>query len=588
MDLTPEQIEKLKAFGLTQKEKLAQMGEDFKERTAHYQAAVYTCHATSCHSGGADDVLTAFREALELAGLSDVVRVVATGCMGLCAAGPLARIEIKGQKPFLYKEVKADMAQLIVAQHIIPALRDKEASLNLSQQLKSKELSLDLPFFTKQKRVVLEHLGHSDPEDLGEYVANGGYSALRKVLTTMTPQQVIEEIKKSGLRGRGGAGFPTGVKWEMLAKAPLKDGEKFIVCNGDEGDPGAYMDSCILGGGSHAVLEGMLIAAYATGATEGWFYVRAEYPLALARVELAIKQAKKAGILGNYIFGTDFCFNAELRYGAGAFVCGEETALLASIEGNRGTPRPRPPYPVEKGLFEKPTIINNVETWANIAPIINHGAEWFSSMGTETSKGTKVFALTGKVKHSGLVEVPMGTTVGEMVHDIGGGTSSGKPFKAVQTGGPSGGVIPAAELNLQLCYECLKKAGSMMGSGGMIVMDSADSMVEIAKFYLSFTVDESCGKCVPCRLGGYQMLQLLTKIADGKGTLKDMDKIKEIGRAMQKGALCALGQTAPNPVLSTMKYFEEEYTALLQPEPEEKPVTSCQVASPLMKGEKNG
>ena len=446
-----------------------------------------------------------------------------------------------------------------------------------------KELSLKLPFFTKQKRVVLEHLGHSDPEDLGEYVANGGYKALMHVLENMTPQQVIEEIKKSGLRGRGGGGFSTGMKWELLAKAPLVDGEKFVICNGDEGDPGAYMDSCILGGGAHSVLEGMMIAAYATGATSGWFYVRAEYPLALERVELAIKQAKKAGILGRNIFGSDFSFMADLRYGAGAFVCGEETALMASLEGRRGTPHPRPPYPTEKGLFDKPSIINNVETFANVPKILTHGADWFASMGTETSKGTKVFALTGKVHHSGLVEVPMGTTLNEMVNEIGGGTSSGKPFKAVQTGGPSGGVIPASKLDLQLCYECLKNVGSMMGSGGMIVMDEADSMVEIAKFYLSFTVDESCGKCAPCRLGGYQMLQLLKKIAAGLGSQADMDKIHEIASAMQKAALCALGQTAPNPVLSTMRFFPEEYEALLLDTPTDKTKKQCYVVSEVDK-----
>ena len=465
----------------------------------------------------------------------------------------------------------------------MPALEHPERELKLSKRLMDKELSLKLPFFTKQRRVVLEHLGHSDPEDLGEYVANGGYKALMHVLENMTPGQVIEEIKKSGLRGRGGGGFSTGMKWELLAKAPLVDGEKFVICNGDEGDPGAYMDSCILGGGAHGVLEGMMIAAYATGATSGWFYVRAEYPLALERVELAIKQAKKAGILGRNIFGSDFSFMADLRYGAGAFVCGEETALMASLEGRRGTPHPRPPYPTEKGLFDKPSIINNVETFANVPKILTHGADWFGSMGTETSKGTKVFALTGKVHHSGLVEVPMGTTLNEMVNEIGGGTSSGKLFKAVQTGGPSGGVIPASKLDLQLCYECLKNVGSMMGSGGMIVMDETDSMVEIAKFYLSFTVDESCGKCAPCRLGGYQMLQLLKKIAAGLGSQVDMDKIHEIASAMQKAALCALGQTAPNPVLSTMRFFPEEYEALLLDTPIDKTKKQCYVVSEVDK-----
>lgn len=583
VELTAEQIEKLRALGKTQKANLLKAGDDFLAKKAGYIASIYTCNATGCHSGGAENVINAFKESLEIFGLADKVRMVATGCMGLCAKGPLARIEINRREPFLYKEVDGDIARLIVSEHIVPALEHPERELKLSKRLMDKELSLKLPFFTKQRRVVLEHLGHSDPEDLGEYVANGGYKALMHVLENMTPQQVIEEIKKSGLRGRGGGGFSTGMKWELLAKAPLIDGEKFVICNGDEGDPGAYMDSCILGGGAHGVLEGMMIAAYATGATSGWFYVRAEYPLALERVELAIKQAKKAGILGRNIFGSDFSFMADLRYGAGAFVCGEETALMASLEGRRGTPHPRPPYPTEKGLFDKPSIINNVETFANVPKILTHGADWFASMGTETSKGTKVFALTGKVHHSGLVEVPMGTTLNEMVNEIGGGTSSGRPFKAVQTGGPSGGVIPASKLDLQLCYECLKNVSSMMGSGGMIVMDETDSMVEIAKFYLSFTVDESCGKCAPCRLGGYQMLQLLKKIAAGLGSQVDMDKIHEIASAMQKAALCALGQTAPNPVLSTMRFFPEEYEALLLDTPMDKTKKQCYVVSEVDK-----
>ncbi len=564
VELTQEQIEKLKQLGRTQKENLLKLGEEFVQNHKKYIASIYTCNATGCHSGGAGNVIDAFKESLETFGLQDKVRMVATGCMGLCACGPLARVEIKGRDPFLYQQVTPDIARLIVSEHIVPTLKkDPSEPLKLSTYLKNKELSLNLPFFTKQKKVVLKNLGHSDPEDLGEYVAEGGYQALMKCLE-MKPEEVIQIIKDSGLRGRGGAGFPTGVKWEMLAKAPLVDGEKFVVCNGDEGDPGAYMDSCILGGGAHQVLEGMMIAAYATGATSGWFYIRAEYPLALQRVELAIKQAKKYGILGRRIFGSDFDFMAELRYGAGAFVCGEETALLESLEGKRGTPHPRPPYPTQKGLFGKPTAINNVETLANIAPIILHGPKWFQKMGTKTSKGTKVFALTGKVQHSGLVEVPMGTKVSEMVNEIGGGTSSGKPFKAVQTGGPSGGVIPASHLDLPLCYEELKKIGSMMGSGGMIVMDYDDSMVEIAKFYLNFTVDESCGKCAPCRIGGYQMLQLVKKIADKRGSAADLEKIKEIGSAMKRGALCGLGQTAPNPVLSTIKFFKEEYDALIQ------------------------
>ena len=579
-ELTQEQIEKLKALGRTQKENLLKLGEEFKEKVKKFKAAIYTCNATSCHSGGASNVLDAFKESLAAAGLEADVRLVCTGCMGLCASGPLARVEIKGKKPVLYQHVTADMARLIVAEHVAPALKT-EGEVNTSDYLKKQELSLDLPFFTKQRKIVLRLLGHSDPEDLGEYIANGGYQGLMKALT-MKPEEVLDIIKRSGLRGRGGGGFPTGTKWEMLSKSPLVDGEKFMICNGDEGDPGAYMDSCILGGGSHAVLEGMMIGAYATGATSGWFYIRAEYPLAIQRMELAIKQAKRYGILGRNIFGTDFNFMADIRYGAGAFVCGEETALMSSVEGKRGTPRPRPPFPTQKGLFQKPTAINNVETLANIGPIMVNGPEWFSEVGTATSKGTKVFAITGKVKHSGLVEVPMGTTVGEMVNDIGGGTSSGKPFKAVQTGGPSGGVIPASELHMPLCYEELKKIGSMMGSGGMIIMDQDDSMVEIAKFYLGFTVDESCGKCAPCRIGGYQMLQLMKKIADGKGTKADVAKIKEIGNAMRKASLCGLGQTAPNPVLSTMKFFKNEYDALLvdgnEPDaPAEKEINACNI-----------
>ncbi len=580
VELSQEQIEKLKALGRTQKENLIKMGEDFKEKVKNFKASIYTCNATSCHSGGAASVLDAFRESLAATGLESDVRVVCTGCMGLCASGPLARVEIKGKKPVLYQHVTPDMARVIVSEHVVPALKT-EGEIKTSDYLKKQELSLDLPFFTKQRKIVLRLLGHSDPEDLGEYIANGGYQGLMKALT-MKPEEVLDIIKKSGLRGRGGGGFPTGTKWEMLAKSPLVDGEKFMICNGDEGDPGAYMDSCILGGGSHAVLEGMMIGAYATGATSGWFYIRAEYPLAIQRMELAIKQAKRYGILGRNIFGTDFNFMADIRYGAGAFVCGEETALMSSVEGKRGTPRPRPPFPTQKGLFQKPTAINNVETLANVGPIMVNGPEWFSEVGTATSKGTKVFAITGKVKHSGLVEVPMGTTVGEMVNDIGGGTSSGKPFKAVQTGGPSGGVIPASELHMPLCYEELKKIGSMMGSGGMIVMDQDDSMVEIAKFYLGFTVDESCGKCAPCRIGGYQMLQLMKKIADGKGTKADVAKIKEIGNAMKKASLCGLGQTAPNPVLSTMKFFKNEYDALLidgnEPDaPAEKEVKACNI-----------
>ena len=419
-------------------------------------------------------------------------------------------------------------------------------------------LSLELPFFTKQEKVVLKDAGNLDPEDIQEYIAHGGYLALEKVLKTMTPEQVVQEIKKSGLRGRGGGGFSTGMKWELAAKVKT-DGDKFIICNGDEGDPGAYMDRSILEGNPHAVIEGMMIAAYAIGATEGWFYVRAEYPLAVERLEKAIKACKKTRLLGNNIMGTDFSFNIDIRLGAGAFVCGEETALIRSIEGNRGTPRPRPPYPTDKGLWGKPSCVNNVETLGNVAPIILKGADWFASFGTETSKGTKVFALTGQVEHSGLIEVPMGTTINEIVNEIGGGVPNGKKLKAVQTGGPSGGVIPVEYMDLPVCYEELKKVGSIMGSGGMIVMDDTSNMVNIANFYLDFTVDESCGKCAPCRIGGKQMLLLLEKINKGKGSKQDIEDLRRIATAMQKASLCGLGQTAPNPVLSTLRFFENEY-----------------------------
>ena len=451
------------------------------------------------------------------------------------------------------------IGRLVITEHVVPALNLPEGEVfEVPEFLAQHVLSLDLPFFTKQEKVVLRDAGHMDPEDIQEYIARGGYLALEKVLKTMKPEDVVAEIKKSGLRGRGGGGFSTGMKWELAAKVPTID-EKFIICNGDEGDPGAYMDRSILEGDPHSVIEGMMIAAYAIGATEGWFYVRAEYPLAVERLEKAIKACKKTRLLGNNIMGTDFNFNIEIRLGAGAFVCGEETALIHSIEGKRGTPRPRPPYPTNKGLWDKPSCVNNVETLANVPKIILKGADWFASFGTETSKGTKVFALTGQVEHSGLIEVPMGTTINEIVNEIGGGVPNGKKLKAVQTGGPSGGVIPAEKMDLPVCYEELKKVGSIMGSGGMIVMDDTSNMVNIANFYLDFTVDESCGKCAPCRIGGKQMLLLLEKINKGKGTKQDLADLKRIATAMQKASLCGLGQTAPNPVLSTLKFFENEY-----------------------------
>ena len=532
-----------------------------------FQCSIYCCHSTGCKSSGSDDLIDLIKQAIVDHGIEDKVRIVATGCMGLCAQGPLIRVEIKGQKDVLYKRLEPLVARLIITEHVVPALKLAEGEVfELPEFLAQHVLSLDLPFFTKQEKVVLKDAGRLDPEDIHEYIAHGGYLALEKVLKTMTPQEVVEVIKKSGLRGRGGGGFSTGMKWELASKVPTVD-EKFIICNGDEGDPGAYMDRSILEGDPHAVIEGMMIAAYAIGATDGWFYVRAEYPLAVERLEKAIKACKKNRLLGNNIMGTDFCFNIDVRLGAGAFVCGEETALIHSIEGKRGTPRP--PYPTNKGLWDKPSCVNNVETLGNIAKIILKGPEWFASFGTETSKGTKVFALTGQVEHSGLIEVPMGTTINEIVNEIGGGVPNGKKLKAVQTGGPSGGVIPAEHMDLPVCYEELKKVGSIMGSGGMIVMDDSSNMVNIANFYLDFTVDESCGKCAPCRIGGKQMLLLLEKINKGKGTKQDLEDLKRVAQAMQKASLCGLGQTAPNPVLSTLRFFENEYLEKLVDTPKQ-------------------
>lgn len=518
---------------------------------------IYCCHSTGCKSSGSDDILDLIKNFIAEKQIEDKIRVVATGCMGLCAQGPLIRVEIKGQKDALFKRIDLPAVREILEKYVLPAI-SATGEFKVPADLQKYVLSLDLPFFTKQEKVVLKNAGHMDPEDIAEYMARGGYLALEKALKNMTPAEVVDEIKKSGLRGRGGGGFSTGMKWELAAKVPTVD-EKFIICNGDEGDPGAYMDRSILEGDPHAVIEGMMIAAYAIGATEGWFYVRAEYPLAVERLEKAIKACKKNRLLGNNIMGTDFCFNVDIRLGAGAFVCGEETALIHSIEGARGTPRPRPPYPTNKGLWDKPSCVNNVETLANVAKILLKGADWFSSFGTETSKGTKVFALTGQVEHSGLIEVPMGTTIHEIVNEIGGGVPNGKKLKAVQTGGPSGGVIPEEYMEMPVCYEELKKVGSIMGSGGMIVIDDTSDMVSLAKFYLDFTVDESCGKCAPCRIGGKQMLTLLDKINKGKGNKKDLQQLRRIAAAMQKASLCGLGQTAPNPVLSTLKFYESEY-----------------------------
>ena len=526
-----------------------------------FKARLFVCASTGCIASGCKSVMAAVTAGLKGHGLDKDVQIVPTGCMGLCSHGPLIRAEVKDQAPILYVEMDEMLARLMVAEHLEPAIKRPDTFEGVPDFLMSHTLSLDTPFFTDQVKVVLANSGKIVPESIDDYIADGGYQALERVLTTMKPEDVVKEILASGLRGRGGGGFPTGKKWELTSK--IQAAEKFMICNGDEGDPGAYMDRSILEGNPHAVIEGMLIAGYAIGATSGWFYVRAEYPLAVERLDKALKAARRYNLLGKDILGSGWNMDMDIRLGAGAFVCGEETALIASIEGKRGNPTPRPPYPSVKGLWDMPSCVNNVETLANVPTIITRGGSWFASMGTATSKGTKVFALTGKVNHSGLIEVPMGISLRRIVESIGGGTATGKGVKAVQTGGPSGGVIPAKELDLPVCYEELKKLGSIMGSGGMIVMDEDDDMVDIAKFYLGFTVDESCGKCAPCRIGGKQLLLLMEKIADGKANAADLDTLRRLATSMKRASLCGLGQTAPNPVLSTLHFFENEYRARL-------------------------
>lgn len=519
---------------------------------------VLICGGTGCTSSGSVAVREAMAKELELAGLSDEVKIVQTGCFGLCANGPIMIIYPEGT---FYSHVKVDDVKEIVEEHLLKGrlverLLHKETDEGVTETVHS--LS-DTKFYKKQHRVALRNCGVINPESIDEYIGTDGYQALGKVLTEMKPQEVIDTILASGLRGRGGAGFPTGRKWQFAADQPT--GKKYVVCNADEGDPGAFMDRSVLEGDPHAVLEAMAIAGYAIGADEGYIYVRAEYPIAVQRLTIAINQAREYGLLGKDIFGTGFNFDITLRLGAGAFVCGEETALLASIEGKRGEPHPRPPFPAVKGLFGKPTIINNVETLANIAQIINKGADWFASMGTEKSKGTKVFALGGKITNTGLVEIPMGTTLREIIEDIGGGIPNGKKFKAAQTGGPSGGCIPASLIDTPIDYDNLLAIGSMMGSGGLIVMDEDNCMVDIAKFFLEFTVDESCGKCVPCRTGTRRLLEILEKITSGNGEMEDLDKLEELCNYIKSTSLCGLGQTAPNPVVSTLRYFRDEYIA---------------------------
>ena len=518
---------------------------------------VLICGGTGCTSSGSHKLMEHFEKALKDKGLEEEVKVIRTGCFGLCEMGPVVVVYPEGA---FYARVKDENVEEIVSEHLMKGrvvtsllYHDKTTAHNAVTSLEK------VDFYKKQMRVALRNCGVIDPENIDEYIAVDGYKGLTKVLTEMTPEEVIAEVSKSGLRGRGGAGFPTGKKWEFTAKA--QGDQKYVCCNADEGDPGAFMDRSVLEGDPHAVIEAMEIAGYAVGATQGYIYVRAEYPIAVKRLEIAINQARDYGLLGQNILGTDFCFDLDIRLGAGAFVCGEETALMTSIEGKRGEPRPRPPFPAVKGLFQKPTLLNNVETYANIAQIIVKGADWFASIGTERSKGTKVFALGGKITNTGLVEVPMGTTLREIIYDIGGGCPGGKEFKAVQTGGPSGGCLPAALLDTQIDYDNLIAAGSMMGSGGMIVMDEDNCMVDIARFFLDFTVDESCGKCTPCRIGTRRMLEILQRINNGQGQDGDIERLENLAYNIKNTALCGLGQTAPNPVLSTLRYFRHEYEA---------------------------
>ena len=523
------------------------------------RAHVLICGGTGCTSSGSDKIQEAFEKELQAAELAEEVKIVRTGCFGLCAVGPVVIVYPDGT---FYSRVSAEDVPEIVTEHLLKGrpvkrLEYKDVDEHVREQV---NVSLnDTTFYKTQKRVALRNCGVIDPEDINEYIAMDGYAALGKVLTTMTPDDVIKTILDSGLRGRGGGGFPTGLKW-TFAKNSVSE-KKYVVCNADEGDPGAFMDRSILEGDPHAVLEAMALAGYAIGADEGYIYVRAEYPIAVHRLQVAIGQAREMGLLGKDIFGSGFHFDITLRLGAGAFVCGEETALLTSIEGNRGEPRPRPPFPAVKGLFGQPTIINNVETYANICQIILKGADWFASMGTERSKGTKVFALGGNITNTGLVEIPMGTTLREVVEVIGGGVPHGKKFKAAQTGGPSGGCIPASLIDTPIDYDNLIAIGSMMGSGGLIVMDEDTCMVDIAKFFLEFTVDESCGKCAPCRIGTRRMLEILDKITHGKATMEDLDKLEDLAKYIKENSACGLGQTAPNPVLSTLRYFRDEYIA---------------------------
>lgn len=518
---------------------------------------ILLCAGGACISSGEESCLTSLRATLEKYALQDVVKVVETGCMGMCDAGPLMILYPEG---VFYQKLKPSDMELIVSEHLLKG-RIVESKLFENPNTKVKITSAydDHPFFTKQVKIATRNMGIIDPMSIEEYIAHDGYFSLQKVLQEMTPEQVIDTIKRSGLRGRGGAGFPTGLKWELARKVP--GNEKYVLCNADEGDPGAFMDRSILEGDPHSVLEAMVIAGYAIGAQKGYIYIRAEYPLAIERLNEGIKQAKAYGLFGENIMGSGFSFDLEIRMGAGAFVCGEETALIESVEGKRGQPRVKPPFPAQKGVWNKPTLNNNVETYANIPTIILKGPEWFASIGTEKSKGTKVFCLAGKIKNTGLVEVPIGITLREIVYDIGGGIPNNKAFKAVQTGGPSGGCIPAQYLDMPIDYETLKTIGTMMGSGGMVFMDEDTCMVDVAKFFLEFSVDESCGKCTPCREGNRVMHEILERITSGEGEEGDIEKLETLGQSIIDSSLCGLGQSSPQPVLSTIRYFRDEYEA---------------------------
>jgi len=565
---------------------LEDIGRKERARQDKYHRRIFCCTSTACLSAGAGQVHTTLDQAVTACNCDEnEVEVVKTGCMGLCSEGPLVRVEEKEKNPVLYGNISSDLAQQIVSRHVPMGEIDEEtnseqhdqsetshdilhtrASLRRARsrtELDKNIISLDLPFFTKQVKVVLSETGRINPDNLDDYLAHGGYKALAHVLDKKTPQDVCDEILQSGLRGRGGAGFPTGLKWDFVRQEGADN--KFVIVNGDEGDPGAYMDRTVMEDDPHRVIEGMIICAYAVGASYGYLYIRGEYPIAIDRIKKAIRAARRRKILGNAVMGTNFRFNADVRIGAGAFVCGEETALIHSVEGKRGMPRMRPPYPSKSGLWEAPTVINNVETMANVPSIINNGKDWYASIGTEKSKGTKVFALAGHLRYKGLIEVPMGITLREIVYDIGGGIPGDRAFKAAQTGGPSGGCIPEEFLDTPVDYESLTKLGSIMGSGGLVIIDDSTKMPDFANFFMEFCVDESCGKCIPCRVGTVQISKLLNKIIAGEGKPEDLEKLDNLCQLVKTTSLCGLGQSAPNPVLSTLKYFRNEFDTLVEP-----------------------